>query len=759
MMALALAALVPAALGFNCTKQGCFFSYTNRVQGGITPRPAKNGGRCGEVDAAPRMPKDIWADPGAVTKYCEATINLYGSNTLGGGGDILEFGQCDHDPLLWFQNGSGPIKWDMGDFAKVCSACSTGEPDDPGRHHYCTLCWSPTYNAKDTVNFWYPRSNKQNIVQVAESVPTLSTLVTAVKAGNLVNTLSAPGELTVFAPNDDAFNRIPKLVLAGLLNPANVKELDKILELHIVVGKVLASDLTNGQKIKTVAGGVLTVSITTAGIFIGSDGTPASRVITPNVLAKNGVVHIVDHVLLPSLLPGKTIPQIAEGNPQLSTLVTALQAGGLVDTLSGAGPFTVFAPTNAAFDKLPAGVLSNLLKPENKAQLDDLLTYHVVSGAVFAKDLKDGEMVKTIEGNSLEVRLAGNIILIDSAEVITADVKASNGVVHIIDGVLIPPATPTPPPPPTPLPAPNKTIVDIATSDPDFSILVTALEAAGLVDTLNGVGPFSVFAPTNEAFDKLPAGVLASLLLPENKAQLVDLLTYHVVPANVEFEANMRTMKLPTLYVEEPGAPIGFLTTSWQVKSGDRRYFFFLGYGKGDQESYRFPQGRPEVVKASNGAVYPIGVVLIPPKRPGTIVDIATSVPDLSTLCVALSAAGLVDTLNGTTPFTVFAPTNEAFAALPAGTLATLLLPENKAKLVDILTYHVVKGIYQAKDLTNGEMLTTVEGKNVTVTITPNPNPGRSAEVLINAVQVTAADNEASNGVVHIINGVLLPPV
>lgn len=138
---------------------------------------------------------------------------------------------------------------------------------------------------------------------------------------------------------------------------------------------------------------------------------------------------------------GKTIVDLAVATPDLSTLVAALKAGGLVDTLSGAGPFTVFAPTNAAFAKLPKGTLETLLKPENKAKLVDILTYHVAGGAaVFSKDLKDGEKIKTVEGKDVTAHIHGGVVKINNAQVTTADVAASNGVVHIIDAVLLPPS-------------------------------------------------------------------------------------------------------------------------------------------------------------------------------------------------------------------------------------------------------------------------------------------------------------------------------
>jgi len=141
---------------------------------------------------------------------------------------------------------------------------------------------------------------------------------------------------------------------------------------------------------------------------------------------------------------GKTIVDLAVATPDLSTLVTALQAADLVGTLSGAGPFTVFAPTNEAFAALPAGTLANLLKPENKKELVDLLTYHVASGDVHAKDLMDMDMLQTVEGKDVTVRISHKDIFINSAKVTTADVGASNGVVHIIDEVLMPGDAPKP---------------------------------------------------------------------------------------------------------------------------------------------------------------------------------------------------------------------------------------------------------------------------------------------------------------------------
>merc|ERR1712195_390415 len=199
--------------------------------------------------------------------------------------------------------------------------------------------------------------------------------------------------------------------------------------------------------------------VSAAGVMI-NDAT----VKTADIAASNGVVHIIDAVLIPKPPAGKTIVDLAVATPDLSTLVAALKAGGLVETLSGKGPFTVFAPTNEAFGKLPKATLAHLLEPANKKELDAILTYHVVAGvAAFSKDLTDGEKIKTVNGQSVTAHVSAAGVMINDATVKTADIAASNGVVHIIDAVLIPK---------TRLSSTGKTIVDLAVATADLSTLV-----------------------------------------------------------------------------------------------------------------------------------------------------------------------------------------------------------------------------------------------------------------------------------------------
>ena len=269
-------------------------------------------------------------------------------------------------------------------------------------------------------------------------------------------------------------------------------------------------------------------------------------------------------------IASNTIVDLALATPTLSTLVAGLKAGDLVTTLQGPGPFTVFAPTNAAFSALPAGVLANLLKPANKAALDNVLTYHVLGDEVMSAQILDNEMLRTLNSKYVTARVSGATIFINSAKVTTANIQASNGVIHIIDAVLLPS---TAPPSPGPSPAPGtQNIVQLASATPSLSTLVTALGAASLVNTLEGKGPFTVFAPTNTAFQNLPKGALQSLLKPENKDKLVDILTFHVVAGTVHAKDILDGERLQTvegMYIMAAVNSSGVFLNNAQVTTAD----------------------------------------------------------------------------------------------------------------------------------------------------------------------------------------------
>jgi uncharacterized surface protein with fasciclin (FAS1) repeats len=230
----------------------------------------------------------------------------------------------------------------------------------------------------------------------------------------------------------------------------------------------------------------------------------------------------------------KDIVDTAIGAGSFKTLVAAVQAAGLVEALKGPGPFTVFAPSDEAFAKLPAGTITELLKPENKQKLANILKYHVVSGKVLAADVKTGG-VATLAGQRVDLK-ADKGVTVDGAKVVTADIAASNGVIHVIDTVIMPS---------------DKNIVETAVAAGSFKTLARLLEQAELVGALSGEGPFTVFAPTDEAFAKLPKETVESLLKPENKDKLAAILKFHVIQGRVFSDTAAKGATVKTLNGQE----------------------------------------------------------------------------------------------------------------------------------------------------------------------------------------------------------------
>jgi transforming growth factor-beta-induced protein len=272
----------------------------------------------------------------------------------------------------------------------------------------------------------------------------------------------------------------------------------------------------------------------------------------------------------------KTIVQTAIAAGQFTTLASLLTKSGLADTLSAGGPFTVFAPTDAAFAKVPKATLDALAG--NPAQLKSVLLYHVVAGRVTAADVVKLSSAKTLEGRSLAIEVADGSVYVDQAKVTTPDVMASNGVIHVIDSVLIPKAAPA---------APATNIVRTAIAAGQFKTLASLLRKAGLAGTLQGRGPFTVFAPTDAAFAKVPKATLAAL--GKNKAKLRAVLLYHVVKGKVTAARAMKLRSAKTL----EGKSLTIRVSGGKVLVGGATVT------KAD-------------VMASNGVIHVINKVLIP---------------------------------------------------------------------------------------------------------------------------------------------------
>ncbi|HEY45934.1 MAG: hypothetical protein AMJ88_03665 [Anaerolineae bacterium SM23_ 63] len=409
----------------------------------------------------------------------------------------------------------------------------------------------------------------------------------------------------------------------------------------------------------------------------------------------------------PTEMAEQDIVDIAVADGRFETLVAAVQAAGLVDALKGEGPLTVFAPTDDAFAALPEGTVEALLG--DIPALTDILLYHVVAGKVMAADVIDLSQAQTLQGQFVDILVDGGKVMIDNAEVILTDIEASNGVIHVIDAVILPE---------------SRDIVDIAVEDGRFSTLVAAVQAAGLVDALKGEGPLTVFAPTDDAFAALPEGTVEALL--GDIPTLTDILLYHVVAGKVMASDVVELSEAQTLqgqFVDVMLDMGNVMIDTAQVLITD--------------------------IEASNGVIHVIDTVLLPESR--DIIDIAIQDGRFETLVAALQAAGLVDALKGEGPLTVFAPTDDAFAALPEGTIEALMA--DLPTLTNILLYHVVEGKVMAADVLglDGEMVATLLGDSVEIMIA-------GGKVMIGDAQVIITDIQAANGVIHVIDAVLLPP-
>lgn len=473
---------------------------------------------------------------------------------------------------------------------------------------------------------------------------------------------------------------------------------------------------------------------------------------------------------------GNNIVEIAQETEALSSLVGALvQAdAGLVEALSDANvTYTVFAPTNEAFGALLGALegfdsLEDFDTAEEKALLATILKYHVVAGiGAKSTDLKDGQMITTLQGEDVTVGIDGNMVTIkdkqeeavDAAKVLIADVEASNGIVHVIDKVLLPQEV---------IDAINagsmemmQNLVEIVVATEALSILEAAVIKADLAGVLSSDGPFTVFAPTDDAFVALldilgdDYNGLEDFDSEAEIALLKDILLYHVIAG-----AEVKAADLSAGSVET-----AFAGNSVEVIEANGT--FVIGDASDTDANITATD-----IMASNGVAHTIDKVLLPQSAIDfvtslslkTIVEIAVETDDLSLLVGALQQAdaGLVETLSGDGPFTVFAPTNEAFVALLEAlgddfkSLSDFDTEEEKALLVKVLTYHVVAGTAAfSTDLSNGQMIATVQGENVGINIkdgTVHVEDATDANA-----SVVIPNVEASNGVVHVINKVLLP--
>ena len=584
-----------------------------------------------------------------------------------------------------------------------------------------------------------------DIVQIAQATSDLSILVSALtKFDDLVATLSDnTGDLTVFAPTDAAFTNVLSLLGYASLDAIPEDLLKQILQYHVITSASLKStDLADGQK----AGTALTDEEVTVSINGNTVKINDATVITANVAAVNGTVHIIDKVLLPSFVATKTIVELAQGNADLSILVDALtKYPDLVNLLNDkSGSATVFAPTNAAFTALLGVVGQTELDDIPEDVLKRILQYHVVSGTVAkAGDLTNNQSIGTdLADESVTVTINGGAVKIDEATVTAADIDAINGVVHLVDAVLVPSLEASI----------VNTVVEPAYFNKNFSTLTAAVVKAGLLTTLiDPDATFTVFAPNNDAF----AAADITSLDDYSKDELSDILLYHVL----DIEANK---------AEVAGLGTG---TAIETLNGD----IYLSIN----DNGIFLNGSTEVIatdiEADNGVVHVIDRALTPPSQ--NVVQIAVSlstnsegaefgqlVAALTAVSADASAADLITVLSGDGPFTIFAPTDAAFAKFY--TLAgvadfdALVTAQGIGVVEAVLNYHVVSGRVLSTDLPNLASTTVATlGGDITLDLATLTIEDTDLALTLGSVDAEISDTDilGTNGVIHVIDEVMLP--
>ncbi|WP_317197723.1 fasciclin domain-containing protein [Salegentibacter mishustinae] len=566
-----------------------------------------------------------------------------------------------------------------------------------------------------------------------------SSLQAALEVTGLDATLDGSANYTVFAPNNAAFNSFLSANGFSSLDEVPTDVLTEILLNHVQEGEITSGALSTGY-IESMATGMasdspLSLYINTEdGVMING----VSTVTTADVEVDNGVIHAVNAVIgLPD------VTTFATADPNFDILVQALTADEsftFVETLmmtDAPAPFTVFAPTNAAFANVLADLELAGLGDIPADLLSSILTYHVVASSnVRAGDLSDGMMVETLETGSFTINLGDNVTITDengrTATIIATNIQANNGVIHALDTVLLPENDA--------IEIETNTIADFVAGNENYSSLLAALEKTGLTSTFTGTDEYTVFAPDNAAFTAFLNDNRINSLDEVPEALLTQVLLNHVQPGTI-MAADLSTGYIPGLAVwgasEEP--------LSMYINTED-------GVTINGVSSVTTAD-----VEADNGVIHAVDAVIGLPD----VTTFATADPNFDVLVQALTreeSFTFVETLmmsEDPAPFTVFAPTNDAFVALLDELGVDSLADIDAATLEAVLNYHVVAGAnVRSGDLSDDMMVETLQGGEFTVNLGDNVVITDERE---RTATVIAADVQATNGVIHALDTVLLP--
>jgi len=556
-----------------------------------------------------------------------------------------------------------------------------------------------------------PIEDDGTIADIVGDDDSFSTLLGLLQGEDLTDALGEEdATFTVFAPTNAAFGPYDLDAIAGTEGAVG-----EILRYHVVQGAAVASgDLTDGQTIETLAGDELTVSLRDGNVFI--DG---AQVTQPDVEADNGIIHVIDR----TLIGNQNLANVAAFVNETSVLFDTVAGAGLGEAFADAEQWTVFGPNNATFENADLSGFS-------EEEIAQILQYHAVAGSATTSTalldlLAEGEVtLTTVQGEDLTIALDGDQVVFNDGQatldVANLDYFASNGILHVIDGLLLPPSL-----------VPATTIADVVAGDENFSTLLAALQAADLVDPLaDEEATFTVFAPNNDGFAPINTDVLLA------QPALSEVLGYHVIP-----DAEIAAADL-----SEGDNPVTTLAGEELTVVVNDDGVFIEG-----SEVVNFD------IEADNGIIHVLDRTLLGNQNLANVVQFTAETEELFG---AVGNAGLADAFVNADDWTVFGPNNATFENAD-------LSGFSDAEIAEVLQYHVFPdGLTSSGDLlqllsdNGGEVtLTTLQGEDLTIAqdgeeiVFNDSDDGPQA-----TLDLSNLDYFGSNGILHVIDGLLLPP-
>ncbi|XP_077428515.1 transforming growth factor-beta-induced protein ig-h3 [Vanacampus margaritifer] len=526
-----------------------------------------------------------------------------------------------------------------------------------------------------------------NIYKTVGAVGASTTKMYADRA-QLREEIEGPGSFTFFAPSNEAWAALPTEILDALVSNVNI-ELLNALHYHMIARRLTSEELKHGSSFSSMyqdfhvhvhhySNGIVTVN--------------CARLIKADQHATNGMVHVVDRVIT---AVSNNVHALVDVDDELETLRTAIAAAGLSNVLEGEGQYTVFAPTNEAFRKIPQETLNRILG--DPVSLRDLLNYHMVKNVRCAESIVSGTPMETLQGAVLEVGCDGERLTVNGeAVVVKKDQLATNGVVHYIDRLLIPDSA--------------KTLLELAESS-NVATASRMFVEAGLSHHLKGSEPLTMLAPLDDAFTGRVGGDMGKVMTNHIvKGQLSSKSLYH----NQELET-LAGVKL-RVFVYRNNLCIENACLAAHDKTG--RY----------------------------GTLLTVDHVLSPPT--GTLMDVLKADERFGVLVGAIQLAGMTELLNQPGALTFFAPTDAAFQAMTQPEVNKLM--RDRQQLSALLKYHLGEGMVVSGGVGAHTRITPLQGDKLELGV-------RNYTVFVNRVPVAHGDLMATNGVVHAVDSLVKP--